>query len=74
MTDSDAIGEVGIVSVPTRGAGGPGEVILTVRGVRESYIADSDLPISQGQAVLVVEVAPYRHVTVVPWMKLQVPE
>lgn len=73
MTDSGAIGAVGTISIPTRGAGGPGEVVLSVGGVRECYIADSDAPIERGQAVLVVDVAPHRHVTVVPWTDFPVP-
>ncbi len=67
MTDSGAIGAVGTISIPTRGGDGPGEVVLTVGGVRECYIADSDAPIERGRSVLVVDVAPHRHVTVVPW-------
>lgn len=74
MTDSGAIGAVGTISISTRGGDGPGEVVLTVGGVRESYIADSDSPIDRGQSVLVVDVAPHRHVTVVPWTDFPVPD
>ncbi|QNK79958.1 hypothetical protein [Nakamurella sp. PAMC28650] len=73
MTDSGAIGAVGTISIPTRGERGPGEVVLTLGGVRECYIADSDAPIERGQSVLVVDVAPHRHVTVVPWAGFPVP-
>lgn len=74
MTDSAVIGAVGRVLVATRGRQGPGEVQLTVGGVRECYIASSDVPIERGQAVLVVEVAPHRQVTVVPWTEFAVPD
>lgn len=74
MTDSGAIGAVGTISIRTRGTNGPGEVVLNVGGVRECYIAESDSPIERGQAVLVVEVAPHRHVTVVPWTDFPVPD
>lgn len=74
MTDSGAIGAVGTISIPTRGSAGPGEVMLTVGGVRQCYIADSDVPIGNGEAVLVVDVAPNRHVIVVPWIDFPVPD
>lgn len=73
MTDSAVIGSVGHVVVATRGRLGPGEVQLTVGGVRECYIATSDDPIERGEPVLVVEVAAHRQVTVVPWTDFPVP-
>jgi hypothetical protein len=73
MTDNGAIGAVGTVSIPIRGSEGPGEVVLTVGGVRECYIANSDAPIERGQTVLVVDVAPHRHVVVVPWTEFPAP-
>lgn len=73
MTDVRVIGVVGKVSTATRGAGGPGEVMLTVGGVRECYFAVSDDPIAAGEMVLVVDVAPHRHVIVVPWTAFSVP-
>ncbi len=73
MTDSAVIGTVGQLVVATRGQHGPGEVQLTVGGMRECYIATSDVPLDRGQAVLVVEVAPHRRVTVVPWTQFPVP-
>lgn len=74
MTDSAVIGSVGRVIVATRGRQGPGEVQLTVDGVRECYIASSDAPIDRGQTVLVVAVAPHRQVTVVPWTDFPMPD
>lgn len=73
MTDSAVIGSVGHVVVATRGRSGPGEVQLTVGGVRECYIASSDDPIERGKSVLVVDVAPHRQVIVVPWTDFPVP-
>ena len=73
MTDAAVMGAVGRVVVATRGRLGPGEVQLTVGGVRECYIASSDVPIDRGESVLVVEVAPHRRVTVVPWTDFPMP-
>ena len=74
MMDDRAMGAVGKVSIAIRGSHGPGEVALTVRGVRECYIAESDQPIERGETVLVIDVAPHRHVTVVPWTDFPVPQ
>ena len=70
MTDRSVLGTVGRLVLAVRGPDGPGEVMLTVGGIRECYIADSDQVIERGQPVLVVGVAPHRHVTVVPWTEL----
>ncbi len=48
--------------------------MLTIGGVRECYIADSDAPIERGQTVLVIEVAPHRRVVVVPWTDFPMPQ
>jgi len=74
VTDQRAIGAVGKVLVATRGKNGSGEVMLTISGVRECFIADSDDPIERGQTVMVVDVAPHRHVTVVPWTDFPLPQ
>ncbi len=74
MTDQGAVGAVGKVLVATRGTNGSGEVLLTIGGVRECYIADSDGPIERGETVMVVDVAPNRHVTVVPWADFAIPQ
>ena len=73
MTDSAVVGAVGQLVVSTRGPRGPGEVQLSVGGVRECYIANSDSPIERGETVLVVDVAPHRQVTVVPWTDFPAP-
>ena len=67
------IGAIGEVTVAIRGGDGPGEVLVKVHGTKESFIADSSEPIARGQTVLVIEVCPHRHVTVVPWRDLAVP-
>ena len=73
MTNSTVVGAVGQLTVATRGSHGPGEVLLTVGGVRECYLATSDAPIERGQTVLVIDVQPHRQVVVVPWQDFAVP-
>ncbi|HKD98746.1 MAG TPA: hypothetical protein VKB69_14300 [Micromonosporaceae bacterium] len=63
--DFEVVGAVGTVTVATRGADGPGEVVLRVRGSSESYLAFSEEPIPKGSSVLVVESRAARSVTVV---------
>ncbi|OBK17138.1 NfeD family protein [Mycobacterium asiaticum] len=66
MSDS-VIGCVGTVIVPTRGAQGAGEVLLTVRGYKETFLARSDDPLPKGTPVLVVQTHGPRTVVVEPW-------
>ncbi len=73
MTSDQAIGAIGRLILPVRGPDQPGEVVLTVGGLRESYFADSPEPIERGQTVLVIAVGPHRHVTVVPWTEVPMP-
>ena len=63
--DDEVVGALGVLSVATRGADGPGEVVLRLRGGTESYLARSDEPIALGARVLVVESHGGRTVTVV---------
>lgn len=49
------IGTSGVIIVPTRGADGPGEVLLSIRGGTESYLAWSRDPLPKGEKVLVVD-------------------
>lgn len=51
------------VSIP---AGGPGEVLLPVRGGTEAFAAWSDEPISRHRRVVVVETLSARSVMVTP--------
>jgi len=61
----DVVGAVGVLSVATRGADGPGEVVLRVRGGTETYLARSDEPLARDTRVLVVESHGGRTVSVV---------
>jgi hypothetical protein len=53
--DESPVGRGGVLSVATRGAAGPGEVVLKIRGGTETYLAWSDEPLARGAAVVVVE-------------------
>ncbi|WP_205875398.1 hypothetical protein [Mycobacterium camsae] len=64
---ASVIGCVGTLIVPTRGAEGAGEVLLTVRGTKETFLARSDEPLAKGTHVLVVQAHGPRTVVVEPW-------
>jgi membrane protein implicated in regulation of membrane protease activity len=64
---ASVIGCVGTLILPTRGADGAGEVLLTVRGSREVFMARSDEPLPKGTQVLVVGSHGPRTVVVEPW-------
>ncbi len=70
MSDISVIGRVGQLIVATRGDRGAGEVMLTVRGSKEAFLAWSDEPLPKGTKVLVVEVRGARTVVVEPWNEL----
>jgi len=70
VSDAAPIGCVGTLTVATRGASGAGEVLVTVRGAKESFLAWSDEPLPKGSKVLVVEVQGARTVAVEPWENL----
>ncbi len=65
--DNDLIGQIGVLTLATRGAGGPGEVVVRVRGGRESFIAWSPEPLPKGTTVLVIESRGHRAVDVSAW-------
>jgi hypothetical protein len=65
--DESLIGSIGVLTVATRGAGGPGEVLLKVRGGRECYLAYSADPIPRGATVLVIDYRGTRAVDVSEW-------
>lgn len=67
IVSASVIGCVGTVIVPTRGAGGAGEVLLTVRGCKETYLARSDQPLPKGTQVLVIDADGPRTVVVQQW-------
>ena len=64
MSDDSLVGSVGSLIVATRGGAGAGEVLLTVRGSKEAYLAWSDEPLPRGTEVLVVDVRGPRAVVV----------
>jgi hypothetical protein len=67
VSDASAIGCVGTLIVGTRGDRGAGEVLVTVRGAKEAFLAWSDEPLPKGTKVLVVENRGARTVVVEPW-------
>jgi hypothetical protein len=67
VSDVSVIGCVGTLIVATRGERGAGEVLLTVRGSKEAFLAWSDEPLPKGTKVLVVEVQSARTVVCEPW-------
>lgn len=67
VRDEDAIGCVGVLLLPTRGADGPGEVLIKIRGGTEAYIAWSEKPLAKGASVLVIDFRGARTVDVMEW-------
>jgi hypothetical protein len=65
--DSSLVGCIGVLTVATRGQAGPGEVLVSVRGGRETFIAWSPRPIAKGASVLVIETRGTRAVDVSEW-------
>lgn len=65
--DASTLGRVGVLLHGTRGANGPGEVLLRIGGGTETYLAWSTEPIAKGASVMVVESRGARTVDVVPW-------
>jgi membrane-bound ClpP family serine protease len=59
------IGKVGYVTVPIP-VGGPGEVMVSIRGGTEAFAAWSDEPIAKHARVVVIEDRSGRSVTVTP--------
>jgi hypothetical protein len=67
LRDTAPIGCVGVLVLGTRGAAGPGEVLVRVRGGRETYLAWSDQPIPKDATVLIIESRGARAVDVIEW-------
>jgi hypothetical protein len=65
--DESSIGRVGVLTVGTRGAAGPGEVLIKIRGGSEAFLAWSEKPLSKGATVLIVESRGRRAVDVIEW-------
>jgi hypothetical protein len=67
IRDEEPIGCVGELILATRGARGPGEVLVRVRGGTETFIAWSENPIARGATVLVIDFRGARAVDVMEW-------
>ena len=67
MGEVSVVGRVGSLVVATRGDAGPGEVLLSVRGSNEAYLAWSVEPLPRGTDVLVIDTRGTRTVVVEPW-------
>jgi hypothetical protein len=65
--DVSSIGCVGVLTVGTRGADGPGEVHIKIRGGSEVFLAWSDKPLPKGSTVLVIDSRGARAVDVIEW-------
>ncbi|MEV1018910.1 hypothetical protein [Streptomyces sp. NPDC050264] len=65
--DEAVVGRTGKLVIGTRGADGPGEVLVQVRGGTETFIAYSDEPLTRGSTVLVTESRGHRQVSVMAW-------
>ncbi len=65
--DESSVGLVGVLSVATRGAHGPGEVLVKIRGGSEAFLAWSEKPLPRGATVLVIESRGARAVDVIEW-------
>ncbi len=67
MADDAVIGQVGEVLVRVRGGDSPGEIVTSVRGIRETFLAYADAPLERGERVLVIGARGPRQVDVVAW-------
>jgi hypothetical protein len=65
--DEALIGCIGKLVVGTRGAAGPGEVLVPIRGGSEAFLAWSPEPLPKGTTVLVIETRGHRAVDVSAW-------
>jgi hypothetical protein len=61
------VGKVGRVLVRIRGGEAPGEVVVTVAGSPETYLAYGEKGIAVGSDVLVIATRTGRGIDVVPW-------
>ena len=67
VQDEAVIGCTGKLLVGTRGAAGPGEILVRVRGGSETFLAWSQEPLPIGSTVLVIESRGCREVDVIEW-------
>jgi hypothetical protein len=61
------VGATGVVTVATRGADGPGEVLLRLNGGTEAYLAWSEQPLARGTEIAVFDIHGERSVHVMQW-------
>jgi alpha-beta hydrolase superfamily lysophospholipase len=64
---SSPVGCSGRLTVATRGAQGPGEVLVSIRGGTETFLAWSEQPLAAGTEVLVFDARGHRAVDVMEW-------
>jgi hypothetical protein len=67
VRDTAPIGCVGVLVIGTRGANGPGEVLVRVRGGTETFIAWSEEPLPKDATVLITDSRGARSVDVMAW-------
>jgi hypothetical protein len=65
--DKSPIGLAGRIVTATRGADGPGEVEIRIRGGTEIFLARSNDPLPVGAAVIVLSTLGPRTLVVFPW-------
>ena len=65
--DASVIGCIGTLTIGTRGASGPGEVLVKIRGGTETFIAWSPEPLPKNASVLVIDSRGGREVDVSEW-------
>jgi hypothetical protein len=65
--EATLIGSIGVLSIGTRGPDGPGEVMISIRGGTECYVAWSPEALPRGTTVLVIESRGTRTVDVSEW-------
>jgi predicted nucleotidyltransferase len=68
VADESPVGHLGVLTVGTRGASGPGEALVRIRGGSEAFIAWSDDPLPAGRTVLVIDTRGALAVQVVAWL------
>jgi hypothetical protein len=68
VKDMACIGCLGVLIIGTRGADGPGEVLVKIRGGSEAFLAWSDQPLPKDATVLVIDSRGARTVDVIEWM------
>lgn len=66
-SDAPPVGCTGHLTIATRGASGPGEVLVKMRGGTEAFLAWSEQPLARGTPVLVFNTRGQRAVDVMEW-------